>query len=605
MGNIQQSLQQSLQAINKKQYTLAEQYLTAILNAIPEEPNALFLLGGVRQRQHRFDEAENLMVRSLTKHPLQADVLNTLGNLMGKMEKPQQAIIFFQQALKKRPQFAIANFNLGLTYNKLAKHSEAVKALTTASEQAPDNAQIWSALGCSFKDLMQFEEALHAFDKALKIKPGYIKALNNKGLTLRLLQRPEEAINCYQQALPIGSDIPELHFNIACASYDSGKKEDAEISLNKAITLKPDYVLAHETLNKMYWEHGESDKFTQTFQKAIKVYPESIDLRVSYANQLKMAKRGAEAVEILNTAMRELGAAPKISHCLGQLYGQTGNAELAVEHISNAVKLEPTNERYRIDVSNFLIQKHQYNEAMIHLDAAQISNPFEQEMWALKGLCWRFTGDDRDAWLNDYDRFIKAKILDTPEGYDNFEHFIHDLRKALINMHNTIETPLDQSVRYGTQTAGRLLYQPVKEVIDYRTVLEKRVREYLSELPDDQSHPFLSRKTENFRFSGSWSVRLQSEGFHVNHVHPDGWFSGPTYIEVPQSIRSDDPKKAGWVTFGETGMNLGPDREKIVTSVCPQEGLCAFFPSYIWHGTIPFHSDEHRMTTPCDIVPLV
>lgn len=30
-----------------------------------------------------------------------------------------------------------------------------------------------------------------------------------------------------------------------------------------------------------------------------------------------------------------------------------------------------------------------------HLDVAQKVNQFEQEMWALKGLCWRFTGDDR------------------------------------------------------------------------------------------------------------------------------------------------------------------------------------------------------------------
>jgi hypothetical protein len=224
-------------------------------------------------------------------------------------------------------------------------------------------------------------------------------------------------------------------------------------------------------------------------------------------------------------------------------------------------------------------------------------------MWALKGLCWRFTGDDRDTWLNDYDRFVQAKVLDTPEGYDNFEHFMHDLRKALIAMHETVETPLDQSVRNGTQTPGRLLFQPVKEIMDYRVVLEKRIREYLGGLPDDPDHPFLCRKTSNFRFSGSWSVRLRSEGFHVNHVHPDGWFSGPTYMEVPESVRPDDPEKAGWVKFGETGMNLGPEREIIVKAVCPQDGLCAFFPSYVWHGTNPFHSDEHRMTTPCDVVP--
>lgn len=324
---------------------------------------------------------------------------------------------------------------------------------------------------------------------------------------------------------------------------------------------------------------------------------------MAYANQLMMAQHTEEARIVLDAAINELGPVPQINHCLGLLYGQTGNAELAVKHISDAVNLDPHNDRYRIDVSNFLIREAQYSEAMEHLDVAQKVNQFEQEMWALKGLCWRFTGDDRDAWLNDYDRFVQAKVLDTPEGYDNFEHFMHDLRKALIAMHETVETPLDQSIRNGTQTPGRLLFQPVKEIMDYRLVLEKRIRQYLGSLPDDPNHPFLCRKTGNFRFSGSWSVRLRNQGFHVNHVHPEGWFSGPTYMEVPESVRPDDPEKAGWVKFGETGMNLGPERETIVKAVCAQDGLCAFFPSYVWHGTNPFHSDEHRMTTPCDVVP--
>jgi len=255
-------------------------------------------------------------------------------------------------------------------------------------------------------------------------------------------------------------------------------------------------------------------------------------------------------------------------------------------------------------IANFLIQQAQYTDAMQHLDVAQRLNPFEQEMWALKGLCWRFTGDDRDAWLNNYDLFVQAKRLDTPQGYDNFEHFMHQLRTVLIGMHQKVRTPLDQSVRNGTQTAGRLLFQDIKEIKDYRQVLEKRIREYLASLPDDPTHPFLSRKTTDFRFSGSWSVRLKTEGFHVNHVHPEGWLSGPTYIEVPKAVRADDPTKAGWVNLGVTGMNLGEKREKAMVSICPQEGVCVLFTSYTLHVTNPFHADSYRMTAPCDVLPV-
>ena len=35
----------------------------------------------------------------------------------------------------------------------------------------------------------------------------------------------------------------------------------------------------------------------------------------------------------------------------------------------------------------------------------------------------------------------------------------------------------------------------------------------------------------------------------------------------------------------------------------PKPGHLVFFPSYFWHGTYPFESEEPRMTVPCDIDP--
>ena len=604
MQHLQQALNHGVQALNSGQLDVAEQSFGTVLTSVPDEPNATFLLGVVRQKQGIFGEAENLMRRALPRHPVPANILNSLGNLKGQMQEPAEAIGFYEKALAQQPNFPDAHFNMGLAYERLGYHDEAASALRKACTLKPTDARFWTALGGTLKSLDQLEDAVTAFDRALEITPGYFRALHNKGVTLRMLQQPEEALKCYTAALTQAAHVPELHFNLACAAYDAGDIKTADASLQRAIGLQPDFVMAHETLNKMYWEHGDTDRFTQSFEKAIKHAPDATELRVAYADQLKMANRANEAAELLAAALKEMGPRAPLHHSLGMLYGQTGHTELAVDQLAAAVRLSDNNERYRIDMANFLIQEGDYTSAMQHLDVAEQLNPDEQEMWALKGLCWRFTGDEREAWLNNYDLFVQAKRLDTPDGYDNFEHFITELRSTLIAMHDKVQTPLDQSVRGGTQTPGRLLFRPIKVIQDYRGVLEKRVREYLASLPNDPTHPFLRRKAEAFRFSGSWSVRLKTEGYHVNHVHPDGWFSGPTYIEVPKSVHANDPEKAGWVTFGRTGMNLGEEREHTAVEVCPADGLCAFFPSYVWHGTNPFHSNEHRMTTPCDVLPV-
>ena len=44
--------------------------------------------------------------------------------------------------------------------------------------------------------------------------------------------------------------------------------------------------------------------------------------------------------------------------------------------------------------------------------------------------------------------------------------------------------------------------------------LSSIIADYIEALPDDESHPLLRRKSSQFEFSGSWSVKLKPDGFH-------------------------------------------------------------------------------------------
>jgi hypothetical protein len=95
---------------------------------------------------------------------------------------------------------------------------------------------------------------------------------------------------------------------------------------------------------------------------------------------------------------------------------------------------------------------------------------------------------------------------------------------------------LEQTLRGGTQTPGELFNRPAPVIQALKARIERALLDYLAGLPDDPTHPFLRRKTGGFAFSGSWSVRLKSQGFHVNHVHPKGWISSACYIDLPDSM---------------------------------------------------------------------
>lgn len=79
--------------------------------------------------------------------------------------------------------------------------------------------------------------------------------------------------------------------------------------------------------------------------------------------------------------------------------------------------------------------------------------------------------------------------------------------------------------------------------------------------------------------------------------------SSAFYVSLPPSVgRPGDNRQAGWIQFGQPQEELNidlPARRMIQ----PKEGWLALFPSYMWHGTVPFDDEAPRMTIAFDMQP--
>ena len=131
--------------------------------------------------------------------------------------------------------------------------------------------------------------------------------------------------------------------------------------------------------------------------------------------------------------------------------------------------------------------------------------------------------------------------------------------------------------------------------------IREGVEARLAALPDDTSHPFLARNTSRIAFRGGWSVRLASAGFHTSHIHPAGWLSSAFYVALPGEVAGN--AGPGALAFGvpdaALGLDLSPRRV-----VAAEEGRLVVFPSYFWHGTLPFESTTPRLTVAFDALPV-
>ena len=97
-----------------------------------------------------------------------------------------------------------------------------------------------------------------------------------------------------------------------------------------------------------------------------------------------------------------------------------------------------------------------------------------------------------------------------------------------------------------------------------------------------------------------WYIRMQSGGHLDAHMHQLGWVSGTLYLSLPENVSHDEGK----IELGLHGNNYPLMHENFPTkTLAIKSGDIVLFPSSTFHRTIPFSSDEERISIAFDVIP--
>lgn len=579
----------------------AESLLQEILRREPQHADALQLMGMVARQRKDNEAAVVFFQRSLQVSPAQPHVCNNLGNALLDLRRHDEAVQAYHTALELHPSYADAATNLGLARLACGDVGAACEALQRAVQLDPKSGKAWSSLGRALRQADRLEESLAAFRTALVLRPKHTATRHNMAVALRLIGRTEEAVDELRLCIAENPALAECHYNLGHCYYDLGRLEEAAASYRDAIAAKPTYREAHDSLNRLYWQIGDSSRYLRSYQETLGRFPFDTGLLADLANRLNLEGRTADTVALLEHALHRGADAPAIRHRLGQALWAGGRRAEAVEQLLAALGQDSGSDECRLDLARWHIISERYNDALAVLAPVLERRPHDQQAIAYQGLAWRILGDARADRLNDYDRFIGAELLRPPAEFGSIEEFNRRLDDRLTELHLTSRHPLEQTLRGGTQTMGNLFDSRVPEVEALRGMIEQAVRTFVDGLADDPDHVFLGRKSAVLRFAGSWSVRLRRQGFHINHVHSAGWISSCYYVRLPRAVDASTDHQ-GWIKFGETGLELG-QRERIGRLVRPEVGKLVLFPSYFYHGTVPFDEESYRTTVAFDVVP--
>lgn len=166
----------------------------------------------------RLLEAERGYRSVLQARPDDPDALNFLGMLRCQASDPREAATLLRRSVEADPSNPHAWVNLGNVLVILHQDEEARVAFTKATELAPGLAMAWFNLGVCLGRCKQPLEAASALHRALKIEPGHLRAYESLAFVLHRLGNYAEAAEVFREWLAHDPDNPFARHMLAATS---------------------------------------------------------------------------------------------------------------------------------------------------------------------------------------------------------------------------------------------------------------------------------------------------------------------------------------------------------------------------------------------------
>ena len=568
----------------------ARRDLEAVRRAAGEHPTVLHLLALVEKKSGRTEAARQAFARAAALAPGDAQIAANYANLLSETGETEEALALYGRALAAKPGFGDARYNRALLLQRLGRFEEALADLDACLGAGSPDAKVHSARGSVLMAIGRFDEAAAAYDAALALAPDRAVALHGRARAA-MEQGEADAPLFYRRALAKKPGDSELLLGLAEALEAQGDPEGLAV-LRETVAQRPDWVTGHEVLARMRSEAGEPDDFADHYAKSLAARPDDRALHVSYWQSLARGEKHEAALRALQAARGRIGEDAPMRLMEAVFTGEAGDPAAALAMLDR-IGDGAGDPGVKFARGRIALRAGDAAQAADLLEQVTAADPAGIGAWAHLDLAWRLTGDARHEWLSGQPGLFGPRDLGL--GADALAR----LAELLRSLHRTRSHPIGQSLRGGTQTRGRLFNRDEPEIVALQATIAAAVEDHRRGLPPhDPTHPLLRHRDSALAITGSWSVRLVSQGFHVNHIHPEGVLSSACYVSLPVSLGGADTRD-GWLELGRPPVELGLKLEPLA-AIEPKPGRLALFPSYLFHGTRPF-ADGERLTVAFDV----
>ena len=533
--------------------------------------------------------ATALFRQAVSAAPSDAAILNSAASHFSRQGETDTAIRLLELAVAADPLADEPLLNLALLLTGAGQERRALDLLIAREEQLITTPRYWSIRAGAERAAGLKRDALSSYERAALLDPSNARAL--EGRARLALETGQEAVAHYRAALAAAPGTATALLGYGQALEAAGEPDAARTVAEQLVAQAPGWTDALEWLAQLRWATGDRDGFTRHYREAAaKAGPAAAQVFASWCRMLSGVDRFTEAADVAAEARSALGNTPHFALLEAVHRGEAGDDDRA-ESIFSTLELHSIDRR--VQEARHWLRRRRPDRSEDLLASVVDERPEHVAAWALRDIGWRLSGDARHEWLHGQPGLV------APIDMGLEPRRMTAIIEFLDRLHDQSSVPVGQSVRDGSQTRGGLFDRHEPEVRWIEEAFRDAVDAYRGGLPElDASHPLLRHRDSQWAFAGSWSIRVLTGGRHTEHIHPQGLVSSAAYFIVPSAGDQDDPQ-SGWLELGRSPPDLRLDLEPLF-AIEPRPGICALFPSTLYHGTRHFSAGK-RMTVAIDI----
>src|SRR5512143_3013296 len=213
----------------KKEYGLAEQYLTQVVETNPAFADVYNMLGVIFHDQGQYEKAVRAFEAALRINPGYTDAALNLAVTYNDTGKYQEAQETYRHALShsgarrgkvdRFVQGKLANMyaDIGDVWLSSGLYAEAIAEYEQALRLRPTFVDIRARLAAAHRDQGEREQAIAEYEEIVRQNPGYLPARLNLGLCLYAAGRRVDAVEQWEQVLRAspGNRSAEMYLKLA------------------------------------------------------------------------------------------------------------------------------------------------------------------------------------------------------------------------------------------------------------------------------------------------------------------------------------------------------------------------------------------------------